>query len=321
MTEKMKLDELHQLLEEIQNSEGLPEKIATEAQLFDEILKKEAYVMSRQLFPLIKEIYGKDYPKGTSVEPLATEFSVERTDMKELHSIRADINLLINKLDVYHLECEIQYDGSMVLRMLEYDVHLALSYHATENKEVKLDFPKSAVLYLQDNGSTPDVLHCKIKFQDGTIYDYQVPVLKIQSYSLEEIKQKHLTVLIPFLPLRFRKKAGSAELKNELKKEELTSFYRQLILILEEETEAEYLTEDDRNTILSLLNKSMIRVFYKNEALLKEVIEMTEPILETEFEKTKRYARIIDEKEKELAQKDSQIAELKAQLENLRQNQ
>lgn len=47
MTEKMKLDELHRLLEEIQNSDGLPEKIATEAQLFDEILKKEAYVMSR----------------------------------------------------------------------------------------------------------------------------------------------------------------------------------------------------------------------------------------------------------------------------------
>lgn len=54
-----------------------------------------------------------------------------------------------------------------------------------------MNFPYSAVLYLQDNKVTPDVLQCKIRFQDGSICDYSVPVLKVQSYSLEEIKENN----------------------------------------------------------------------------------------------------------------------------------
>lgn len=38
------------------------------------------------------------------------------------------------------------------------------------------------------------------------LYVYRVPILKVQSYSLEEIEKKRLGILVPFLPLRFRKK-------------------------------------------------------------------------------------------------------------------
>ncbi|MGN1148000.1 MAG: hypothetical protein ACI4TB_06225, partial [Lachnospiraceae bacterium] len=276
--------------------------------------------------PLIKEIHGRDYPQGTPIEPLATEFSVERTETNELHSIRADVDLLVNRKDIYHLECEIQNDGNMVLRMLEYDIHLALTYHQSGTEGIELHFPASAVLYLQDNGSTPDELFCKIRFQDGTSCDYRIPVLKVQSYTLEEIKKKHLSVLIPFLPLRFRKRVGSAEIKDRLDKEELTSFYRQLILMLEEEVAGGNLTVANRNILLSLLNKSMIRVFYKNASLLKEVIEMTEPILETEFEITERYRKMVEDQKgqltkmnKALKEKDAVIDALKAEIAHLKE--
>lgn len=91
----------------------------------------------------------------------------------------------------------------------------------------------------------------------------------------------------------------------------MTSFYRQLILVLEEEVEAGYLSETNRNTIISLLGKSMIRVFYRNEALLKEVVEMTEPILELEFEK---YEKVIAEQARVLSEKDNEIQELKKKI-------
>jgi len=148
-----------------------------------------------------------------------------------------------------------------------------------------------------------------------SIQIYRVPVLKVQSYTLEEIKEKHLCVLIPFLPLRFRerlnssgKKASQGEQPEEkIPKDELTDFYQQIILILEEEVAGGYLTESNRKAILSLLNKSMIRVFYKNDALLKEVITMTEPILELEFEKVERL-------EKEVAAKNQQILSQQEEL-------
>lgn len=92
----------------------------------------------------------------------------------------------------------------------------------------------------------------------------------------------------------------------------------QLILILEEEVEAGYLSETNRNTIISLLGKSMIRVFYRNEAMLKEVVDMTEPILELEFEKYEKViaeqARVLEEKDKTLSEKEARIQELERKL-------
>ena len=68
MAKEQKHYDLHKLLEEIEASEGLPENLSTEAQLWDEIMKKEAFLMPEQLFPLIKEVHGKAYEKGTENE-------------------------------------------------------------------------------------------------------------------------------------------------------------------------------------------------------------------------------------------------------------
>lgn len=272
--------------------------------------------MPEQLFPLIKEVHGKDYPRETDIHPLATEFSVERSDTKEITSIRADITVVVAEKDIYHFECEIKNDGTMVIRMFEYDVHIALSYMQEKEGKMVLKFPYSAVLYLQDNGNVPNELKCQIVFQDGGTYEYKVPAIKIQTYSLEEIKEKHLCVLIPFLPLRFRNRISSK--RNKLKKEELTSFYEQIILLLEEEVEAGYLSDANRNTIISLLSKSLVRVFYRNEELLKEVVKLTEPILELEFEKyekvIEKQAKDLEEQKKTLSEKDAEIEALKKRI-------
>ena len=43
--------------------------------LWDEILKAIVDAMPEQLFPLFKEVFGKEYPKGTPIILLATESS------------------------------------------------------------------------------------------------------------------------------------------------------------------------------------------------------------------------------------------------------
>lgn len=206
--------------------------------------------------------------------------------------------------------------------MFEYDVQIALSYSPPVSGEhMDLYFPHSAVLYLQNNHNIPDTLTCTIHFQDDTTCDYKVPTVKVQSYTLAEIRDKHLCVLIPFLPLRFRKEISHNKNIESLK-DQLTYFYNELILILEEEVAGGFLSEVNRNTILFLLNKSMIRVSYRNELLLKEVLTLTEPILELECDK---YFKIIEEQSKALSEKDSVISEkdsviaaLQAELERLK---
>ena len=289
---------LRKTLREIVDEGGLPEKISTEAQLWDEIFKKLTYIAPELLLPLIREVHGKSYPVGVKIVPLSTEYSVQRTDTKEIAVIRADVTIIIDDKDIYHFESEISYDGLMAIRMFEYDVHAALTFRSEEQKNnINLYFPHSAVLYLQDDARIPKQLMCTIHFQDGTICTYGVPTVKVQSFSLEEIKEKHLSVLIPFLPIRFRKHipADSDEKKTP-----------KALEILESEIAEGYLSEAQAKTIIQLLTKSMIRISYRNQDVLKEVSTMTEPILELE---TERYERIVREMKLEFEKEIDQAKE------------
>jgi hypothetical protein len=330
--------DLQMILNEIRTREGIPENLSTEAQLWDEILKKETAQMPEQLLPLIREVYGKSYPRDVDIYPLGTEYSVERMDTGEIASVRADITIQIAGRDIYHFECESKKDGTLVMRMFEYDVHIAISYAEQDSDGgYHIRFPRSAVLYLQNLQPMPDTLSGTVAFQDGTIHEYQIPVIHVQSYSLEEIKRKHLSVLIPFLPLRYRERFPGPESKesieDKIQRGELTDFYHQIILLLEEEVKGGYLTESNRKMILFLLSKSYIRVFYKSDALMQEVIDMTAPILELEYEKNERLekelaelkesnqkelAELKENSRKKLAEKEAELARLKAELEKYR---
>lgn len=171
--------DLQVVIQEIYALDGLPDNLSTEAQLWDEIMKKEVFLMPEQLFQLIREVHGKEYPKDTPIRLMATEYSVERMDTKEISSIRADITVQIAESDIYHFECEIKKDKTMVIRMFEYDVHAAITYAEDEKEGYQIRFPHSAVLYLENNQSMPDELACPVIFQDGTAHIYRVPVLKV----------------------------------------------------------------------------------------------------------------------------------------------
>ncbi len=303
----------------------LPEGIATEAHLWDEIMKKMVYSAPTQLFPLIEEIHGKTYPPSTSVVPLATEYSVEHIDSDTISSIRSDITVLIAGRDIYHFECEIDFDGTMIMRMYEYDTHIALSYPNYSGSKMELHYPHSAVLYLQNNKNIPEYLTCTLHLPDDTVCEYRVPTLKVQSYSLDEIKTKHLSILIPFLPLRFRKVIQKKNISYENIANRLTSFLEETILILREEATSGFVSNEYCETILFLLQKSLIRVTQARPDLQKEVLRMTAPILELEIDKyQKRYHEDLEKitaLEKELASskqtivdRDKRIAELEKEL-------
>ena len=105
----------------------MSEKHATGGKLWDEILKAIVDAMPEQLFPLFKEIYGKDYPKGTSITLLATESSTYQESPDTPPGSRlSDITFLVNGTDYYHLECQMHNDQDIVIRMIAYDLHFAM---------------------------------------------------------------------------------------------------------------------------------------------------------------------------------------------------
>ncbi|MCD7715634.1 MAG: hypothetical protein LUI39_04170, partial [Lachnospiraceae bacterium] len=169
-----------------------------------------------------------------------------------------------------------------------------------------------------------------VKTQRASV-DYAVPALKVQDYSLREISKKQLLILIPFTPIRFRvmlrKKRRQERQRNaksdgkqtlypdyknpdykipdpdipdfdyESAKLELTNYFREIILVLDEAVVSGYISESDRKYILALLRKALIRVFHKDKYLLEVVNHMTAPILELDHEKAARLQKELDEKQ------------------------
>ncbi len=98
--------------------------------------------------------------------------------------------------------------------MFAYDVRFAITHTKTMDEntgELTLHFPRSVVIYPENNNSLPDHLQCRVVFQDNSEHIYKIPTVRIQTYSLEEIRQKHLILFVPYsiLRLRPRLKAGS----------------------------------------------------------------------------------------------------------------
>lgn len=341
---------------ELQKKHGLPDKIKTEAHLWDEILKKEVLELPFLMLPLIQEIHGKQYPASVPIEPMGTEYSVERPVTKQLSSIRSDITVKIDHTDVFHFENQRRADPIMIYRVFEYGSQFALTVAVMESREqmkmrksLLLRFPYSAILLLEGGIKQDNYLTCSLDLPGIQSTDssgdslpaqttdtkfitkikrseFSVAVVKVQAYEIQDIYDRQLYILIPFMPIRFRRLATKSETScvpratQELvdAKIQLTKFYHDIILILNKATEEGFLSDSDVKIILILLRKAMIRVFYKDSDLLSEVINMTAPVLELEWETIARLEKEVAEMGSALAEKDSALVQKDAEIEKWR---
>ena len=296
--------------------------------LWDEIFNTIVDVMPEQLFPLFKEVYGKDYPKGTPVVRLSTVSSTYLEDTNAPPgSRRSDTAILVNGTDYYHLECQMHNDGNMVIRMIMYDMHFAIQHSTVKDEEEGgfiMHFPRSTVLYPEKNQELPERLRCRIIFQDGSEHIYQIPTVRIQSYSMQEICEKHLLIFIPYVLLRLRPKLNPKR-KSQLTKKELTDLVKEAILILQKELEQKNLTQQEYSDYLNLFRFAADKIFKneKHSEFRKEVDQMTSLYDQLPSVREKRLRAEIEEmrakNEEALARKERELAEQKAELARMKE--
>ena len=95
--------------------------------IFDDVFRTMVEKIPRLVIPLINEVFHTSYPEDVEITQLRNEH--QQADGEVI----TDSCLLIGK-KMYHIECQSTEDGSMIIRMFEYDVQLAL-----ENKEMTAD--------------------------------------------------------------------------------------------------------------------------------------------------------------------------------------
>lgn len=138
-----------------------------------------------------------------------------------------------------------------------------------EGSVLTVTFPHSAVLFLRCSASTPDKLKIRMLTPGGEI-SYEIPVMKSQKYTIEDIFGKKLLFLIPFYIFCYENRFEEYN-QDKAKMELLKQEYEQIKNRLEELANQGEIDEYTKCTIMDMSNKVLEHIARKYENVKKRV--------------------------------------------------
>ncbi len=238
------------------------------------------------IIPVINEIFGETYTGEEEIRFFPNEHFLDQQDQADKERITDTNFTVFGKIPKkYHVECESSLpDGKITVRLFEYDAQIALDEGEVTAETLTVTFPNTAVLYLRTYKKTPDKMKYVIVTPGGTVR-YDVPIMKIQTYSLDDIFRKGLLMLIPFYIFSHENRFPEYN-KNEQRLEELRAEYQEILDRLDELEQQEVIGAFDKRTIIELSGDVIHEIAQKYENVQKGVGDMMGgALIETEARK------------------------------------
>ena len=257
------------------------------AEVYDGAFRTIINDCSKFVIPFINEVFGESFTKDDEIVFHPNEHMINQQDEPDQKRITdTSFTIVGNERKSYHLECESsKYDGEILIRIFEYAAQIALDAGEVEGDTLKVSFPNSAVLFLRNTGKTPDMMHIIMDTPGGSV-TYDVPTSKMAGYTLDDIFEKKLYMLLPFYSFNCEKDFGIYDTDTD-KLEELKAVYRSIIDRLEELVEKGQITAFDKGTLLELSSdvlKELARKYSKVTEGIGEIMSGT--MIETQTRKT-----------------------------------
>ena len=221
----------------------------------------------RLLIPVINEVFGKNYSGDEQIIFRPNEHFINQQNGKEQKRITDSSFSIIshdNLEEKFILECQSTDDDTLLIRIFEYITQEALDSGTITKYKLIVTIPNAAVLFLRSKKSTPNSMNIVINTPGGSV-SFNVPVMKVQSYSLEQIFDKNLLFLLPFYIFNLEKNFPQYEASEEALKS-LKKVYVDFMDRLEREVTEGHISAYYRRTILDMSKKVLenIAAKYKN---------------------------------------------------------
>ena len=257
---------------------------------YDDVFRTLLTDCTELMIPVVNEIFHTKYtgketicllqnehfikmPDGSEQERItdssfeiisSEETSIPQVLKNQLYGGSAGCNTAQRKR--YHIECQSTEDGTMIVRMFEYDTQLALENRALTSNTLTVQFPDSAIVSLRHTKNTPEEMTVKVLTPGGRV-SYTVPVLKVKRYTIHELFEKKLFFLIPFHIFAYEKDFKELE-ENKKKLKQLEAEYASIRERLEIACQMGDLNRYAKAAILDMSRKVIehIAVKYKNVA-------------------------------------------------------
>ncbi len=226
------------------------------------------------IIPIINEVFGETYTGEEEVRFFPNEHFLDQQDEADKERITDTNFTVFGKIPKkYHIECESSLpDGKIMIRLFEYDAQIALDEGEVTEETLTVTFPNTAVLYLRTFKKTPDKMKYVIVTPGGTV-QYDVPIMKIQTYSLKDMFEKGLLMLIPFYIFSHEKSFPEYD-SNEQKLEELKAEYQIILDRLDELEQQAVIGAFDKRTIIEISGDVIKAIAQKYENVQKGVGDM-----------------------------------------------
>ena len=242
---------------------------------YDDAFKSIVRKCPRLSLPLINEMF---FRSGLSDEEYTGREGITFLD-KELPrpgsgSLEMDFRIEVSgkRKKRYHLECQSTPDGTIALRMIQYDLLTTLEEVSYLEPVSHARIDDSGVLFLRSTKGLPDVITVELSVPQNQTVTYQIPMLKIQDYTLEALLEKNLYILLPFLFFNFEKELGRAGADPAIF-DEINGLYDEILTRMKENETTGAISSYEARTLYDAL-KLILEALGKTNRAQKEVEEI-----------------------------------------------
>lgn len=91
----------------------------------------------------------------------------------------------------------------VIIRIAEYGSAISIENAELTKNGLILRFPDSGIIFLHTGEQIPSNFTITIKVPQGGEVSYKVPAIQIRDYSIEDLFEKKLLILLPFYLFRY----------------------------------------------------------------------------------------------------------------------
>lgn len=229
---------------------------------YDDAFKTMYIECDDLLLPLVNEMFDEQYDSTASIIRRGNEHFMGQDERDNQEKRITDSLFDIRFNDIvkrYHIECESsKYDGSILIRLFEYDAQIALDEGYHDNDIIEVTFPHTGLLVLRNARRRPDKLTVRMNTPGGSM-EYQVRVLYVTDYDIDLIFEKHLYFLIPFYIFRFERRLKKIDGDND-EMRDLANRYARIMERLSQATDKDLLSAYSKNVIMKASRSVMTKL-------------------------------------------------------------
>lgn len=192
----------------IQNNKGNP---------YDDVFRTMVNDCKRLLLPVLNEMFHYSYDGDEKIELLPTERYLHNINGKSQRRGTDSAFRVIDKNGYernFIIECQSTPDNSMSVRILEYGIKFAIDNANTNENKISITVPNTGVFQLRSNSKTQNTIQVEVIAPDNKKLAYNVPIIKMQDYLVDDIFDKKLSFMIPFYMFNNEDKLKNMEKQN-----------------------------------------------------------------------------------------------------------